>query len=98
MDTLTIQIDASFGVSVACAAACKRFRSLGWTEEQQAQHEDRIATAVIEKIDRTLESLTRDLACLGAKDAGDEQYQASAWASFALAGIEIADSFHAERN
>lgn len=98
MDTITIKIDASFGVSVLCAAACKRLRSLGWTEQQQEQQEDRIANAVAEKMERTLESLTRDLACLGAKDAGDEQYQASAWASFALAGIEIADSLHSERN
>lgn len=98
MDTIRLDIDLDMGISVLCAAVCKRLRSLGWSVSQAALAEGRIAEAVSGKMARLLEPLMDDLVSLCEKNAGSEQYQASAWASFALAGIEIADSLHAERN
>jgi hypothetical protein len=98
MDTITVEIDFGLGLSVICAAVAKRLRSLGWTEEQAERAEDRIANSIREKMPKTLELVSRDIALLGVSDGSSEYYQASAWASFALAGIEIADSLHAERN
>jgi hypothetical protein len=98
MDTITVEIDFGLGLSVICAAVAKRLRSLGWTEEQAERAEDRIANSIREKMPKTLELVSRDMSLLGVQDADSKHYQASAWASFALAGIEIADSLHAERN
>ena len=91
-----VRLDENELTSLLIMASVKRLLSLGHAAETGLALGDRVNEIVKQRIDQIREKCAKDLYLLHGNGAPQDSMQISAMATFAVAGVEIADQVHRE--